>query len=167
MKKLPATPRRFSFWSARRGSDVVGGEHRAGLDVVHRQHLGSHVEVHDVAGIVAIHEQHAGAAAGGLRAFDDRIGRRRGEDVADRAGVGQPLADEAEEGRLVPGSAADDQSDLAGTWAVSRDDRARASIDGMEMPAMSGQHADKHLLDGACAVIDKLLGLQFLSQERS
>jgi hypothetical protein len=33
----------------------------------------------------------------------------------------------------------------------------------MEMPAMSRQHADKHLLDGASAVIDKLLGLQFPS----
>ena len=114
---------------ARRGGNIVGRQHRAHLDIVHRQHLGRHVEIHDVAGVVAIHEQHAGAAVHGLRAFDDRIGRWRGENITDGAGVGQPLADVAEEGRLVAGPTADDQPDLSGladhSWQRSSADFLR------------------------------------------
>ena len=50
----------------RRGGDVVGDAHGAHLDAVVLQHLGGHVEVHIVAGIVAIEEQHALAAMHGL-----------------------------------------------------------------------------------------------------
>ena len=61
-----------------------------------------HVEIHDIAHIVAVDEQNAGATGNGLHTLEYRIGRRRRKDVADRNGVSEALADVAEETRLVP-----------------------------------------------------------------
>ena len=68
---------------------VVGAEHGLDADAVGRGQLGCHVEVHHVAGIVAVEEEHAVRAGGGLGGGEDRLGRGRGEDVADDGGGGE------------------------------------------------------------------------------
>ncbi len=109
-----ATP----FAALGRGRDVVSGQDGAGLDPLDLQQLGGHVEVHHVARIVAVHEQHPSAAIGRQRRIDNGLRRRRGKHVADGRSIGQTLAHKANKGRLVPGPSANDQGHLAGTRAM-------------------------------------------------
>ncbi len=145
---------------ARRRGDVVGRQHGADLDVLHRRHLGGHVEVHHVAGVVAVHEEHARAAAGCLGTRQDRIGRRRGEDVADRGRVGETPTDEAQERRLVTGPAADHQPDLARARPFARNHRPPMAGGPLEMPRVRGEDAVEHLVDRVVPPIQDLLGTQ-------
>src|SRR5690554_534868 len=97
----------------RGGGHVVTHEHRARLDVVHRDHLGSHVEVHHIAAVVAVDVHHALAAVDALGDVGDLLDAGRLEHVADGAAVQHTLADIAEEHRQVAGAAAGHQADLA------------------------------------------------------
>ena len=93
---------------------VVGQDHRGRGDVLHLHDIAGHVEVHDVAAVVAVEAQHAPCHPLAARmALGHFVGRRRGEDVADGAGVEQALADVAGEDRQVAGTAAGDDADLA------------------------------------------------------
>ncbi len=78
----------------------------------------------DVTGVVAVHQQHSGAAVRGLGHRVDLPGGGRGEDVADGRAVGEPPADQAGEGGVVAGAAADDHGDLAGRGGRGPDDSA-------------------------------------------
>ena len=158
-KKLPATPRRLCDLVAGRRGHVIRCQHGADLDVFHRRQFGGHVEVHHVAGIVAVHEQHAGAAIDSLGAFVDRIWRGRCEDVSDGCCIGKALADEPEECRLVPGTAADDEPDFSGARPILGNDRARASCNARQMTRVRCKDAGKHLVDRLAAFVDDLLGL--------
>ena len=119
--------------------------------------LRRHVEIHDVADVVAVDKQNAGAAGDRLRALEDRIGRRRREDVADRDGVGEALADVAEEARLVPRTAADHKADLAWTRPVQRHQRAPRRRERPYEGAMGANGAVEHLLHHDVGLVDELL----------
>jgi len=47
--------------------DVVGQQHGAAADVVELDQVAGHVEVHDIATVVAVKPQNAGAALGGTK----------------------------------------------------------------------------------------------------
>ena len=92
----------------RRGApDVVGDQHGAAVDALGLQLVLGGVEVQHVTGVVAVAEQHPAALVGGLGDGVGPLGGRRGEQVAHGRAVGQAGADEAGEGRVVPGPAAD------------------------------------------------------------
>lgn len=76
MKKLPATPRPALAVFDRRGGDVVGRQDSLYLDALFFGDFSRHLEVHHVAGIVAVDEEHSFASGRGLGALHDRIGRR-------------------------------------------------------------------------------------------
>ena len=97
----------------RRGGDVVGEKHRRRFDVLHLDEVARHVEVHHVATVVAVEAQDAGALVRGADRVGHLLGRGRGEDVADGAGVEQSLAHVAREDRQMPRAAARDDADLA------------------------------------------------------
>jgi len=138
--------------------DIVGGQNGADLEPIGRRHLGRHVEVHAVAGIVAVEEQHARAAIGRSSAGEDRIGRGRGKDVADRDGVGEPAPDQPREGRLVAGAAPHHEADLAGSRALDRDQRTAVPLGPAQVARMRRQHALDHLVHDVGGVVDQLLG---------
>jgi hypothetical protein len=97
----------------------------------------------------------------GERRIDCGLGRGRGEDVADRGGVGETLADIAQEGRLMARPSADDQRDLSCAWTIAGDYRARRVFRPHELVAVRGEHALEHLVDGVVAVVDELLRKTF------
>ncbi|MND54451.1 hypothetical protein D3C80_455120 [compost metagenome] len=61
----------------RRRGDVVGGQNGFDPDALLFGHLGSHLEVHDVASIIAVNEEHALSLGGCKRALNNRIWWRR------------------------------------------------------------------------------------------
>ncbi len=130
------------------------------LDILHRRHLRGHVEVHHVAGVIAVHEQHPGAAADSARALEDRIGRRRSEDVADGRGVSKATPDKAEERRLMARSAADHEADFATPRAIARHDGTRAADNSAKMSRMGCHYSVEHFIDRIATIVDDLLGLQ-------
>ena len=118
-------------------------------------HLGRHLEVHDVAGVVLHDVQHAGAPVDELGRLEHLVGRRRGEDLARAGGVEHAETDEAAVQRLVPGPAAGDQPDLAG-------DRGGRPVDDLVVVVdpqarVGGGDAEQRLVDDVCRVVDQLL----------
>ena len=102
------------------GDVVVGDDRddaRAGLG---GGHLGGHLEVHDVAGVVLHDVQDAGAAVDELGRGEHLVGHRRGEHLAGAGGVEHAEPDEAAVQRLVAGAAAGDEADLARPGARRR-----------------------------------------------
>ena len=96
----------------RRRGDIVG--HRDGA---HRNSercalLRGHVEIHDVAGVVAVEQHHAGATVDGTHGVHDLLGTRRGEDVADGGCIGKTPPNIACKRRLMARTAADDDPTL-------------------------------------------------------
>src|SRR5262249_22526548 len=89
-----------------------------------------------------------------------------GEDIADRAGIGESFADEAEEGRLMARAAADHQPDLALARPVDGNDSARRARHLAQMRGMSQHHAFKHFLDDVLRIVDELLGAHAVLQSR-
>ncbi len=106
----------------RAGGDVVRHQHGAVVDALAGEPPSGETEVHDVAGVVAETEQHAGAAVGRAGGAVDLLGARAGEDVADDGSVGEAVADQPGERRVVPAPAADDDGHLAGPRHVPADD---------------------------------------------
>ena len=96
------------------GVHVVRAHDRGGLDVVHVAHLGGHVKVHDIAGVVAIEIEHAGPRLHGLADLIDLLGAGRLEHAAHGAAVQQILPHIAQEQGQVARAAAGDDGDLAG-----------------------------------------------------
>src|SRR5690606_23641466 len=117
-----------------RGGDVVGHQEDGDVRALGAQAAGGRTEVEHVAGVVAERDEDACARVGGAAHVEHLAGRRGREDVAADGGVGQAVADQAGEGRVVPGPAADDDGDLARAGAVRAGD---AAGDGTE-PARVG-----------------------------
>ena len=82
IRMSPAMPRRSCMRSGRCSGNIVAHAHGADVDAVIGQHLRCNVEVHVVAGIVAIEEDDPLAAMHRLCGLIDDVGRRRGEDLA-------------------------------------------------------------------------------------
>jgi hypothetical protein len=100
------------FAALRRGGHVVGDDHGADVHAfVAAARLG-HVEVHHVARVVAVGEEHARAAVQRLRAAVDLLRGGAREDVPDHGPVREALADRPAERRIVPGAAPDQDRDL-------------------------------------------------------
>ena len=119
--------------------------------------LGAHVEVHVVAGIVAIDEEHALAAIDRLDGLVDNVGAGCGKDVAADRGIRPALADKGRVHRLVPGTAADQQRDL-----VVRHVGPHQGIDALDLLqlAMRGEHqAVDDFGDDVLRIVDDLLDL--------
>ena len=153
---MPATPRRLAPSGGRGAGDVVGSQNRPGGNRVELRHLARHVEVHAVAAVIAVEAQHAGAAV----RLPDRLAAagdgRTFEDVADRAGVEQALADIAGEQRQVARAAAADDADLAGLDAARpRDDPL--GLTGPLETRMGHAQAIEHLVDVHLRLVDDLL----------
>ena len=75
-------PRRRASCALRGGRDVVGRRDGAHLDAVVAGQLGRHVEVQDVAAVIAVEVEHARAAVDRLRHLEHLLratatGRRR------------------------------------------------------------------------------------------
>ena len=138
------------------GKNVVGAHERLRFDVVHVEQLGRHVEVHDVAGVVAVEEQHARAGLDLLGDVVDLLGRRGLENAADAAAVEQALADVAEEEGQVTGAAAGDDGDLAVLLpggAVA----AQVVRGGLDLLGEGGVDALEHLVGVGLGGVDDLL----------
>jgi hypothetical protein len=97
----------------RGGGDIVLDQHGADFDIFHRRHLGSHIEIHYVAAVVAVYVNHALAPVDAPGHFKHLVCAGRLEYIADRTAVQHPLSHVAEEDRQVPGAAAGCQADLA------------------------------------------------------
>ena len=93
--------------------DVVVDDDRGDGDVLHVGQLGGGLKVEDVARVVLDDVQDTGAVVGGLRGLQDRVGGGRGEDRAGHGRIQHAFADESRVQRLVSGSAAGDEADLA------------------------------------------------------
>jgi hypothetical protein len=96
-----------------RREHVVGHQHRPGVDSLGAQPAFGHPEVHDVAGVVAEGEEDPGTAIGGPGDAVGLLAGGAGEDVADGGGCRHPLPDQAVEGGVMAGAAADDDRDPA------------------------------------------------------
>ena len=72
--------------------------------------------------------------------------------------VGQPAPHEADEGRLVPGPAADHEPHLAGPRSVPSQYCARVARGPHQVPRMRCEDAVEHLVDGSISVVQYLLG---------
>ena len=119
------------------------------------RHLGGHLEVHDVAGVVLDDVQHAGAAVDELGGLVHLVGRRRREDLSGAGGVEHAEADEAAVQRLVAGAAAGDQPDLAG-------DRRVGSVDDLVLVVdpqlrVGGRDAAQRIGHDVGGIVDQLL----------
>ena len=85
----------------RRLAICIGCQDSSGFNAFKLQHFSCHVEIHDITGVIAVHEQNPGPAVHRQCGIDDRLRRWRGEHVAGHRGIGQTLADETEKGGLV------------------------------------------------------------------
>ncbi len=108
---VPATPRRPMRVGRVLHRHVVVGDARA-----HWQPAAisaRHVEIHEVALVVLDDEQHAGAGIHRLGGRQHLVGGGRGEDLAGTGGIEHADDRQAAMQRLVAGTAAGDQRDLA------------------------------------------------------
>ena len=96
------------------GGNIIRGAHGAALNAFFRQYFGGDIKVHAVAGVVPIEEQNAVALMNGPAGFDNLIGRRRGENFTQRAGIDATFTDEPGKRRLMTAAAAADDNGLAG-----------------------------------------------------
>ena len=96
-----------------RREHVVGDEHGAAVDAVGAQPLLGHAEVEHVAAVVAEGEEHTGAAVSRLGNPVRLLARWTGEDVTDHRRRRHAGADQAVEGGIMAGTAADDHRDVA------------------------------------------------------
>ena len=144
--------------------DVVVGEHGLDLDVLALAHVGGHVEVHDVAGVVLDDVNDAGAAVDRLRRLEHLVGRGRGEHLPRTGGVEHAGTDVAAVHRLVAGAAPGDEPDLALDRRVVADDDGRF-VDDPHAVAVCCFDAVKRVLQDRVGRIDELLHAPSLKPE--
>ncbi len=99
-------------------------------DALHVGHLGSRLEVEDVAGVVLHNVQDARAAVDGLGGLEDRVRGRGGEDGAGNGGVQHSLAHIPGVQRLVAGATTRHQADLALDRGIGTNDVVRIEMHG-------------------------------------
>ena len=146
-------PRRFSDLLQRGAGDVVGDQDRAGLDALGVQAQLGLAEMQHVPGVVAVAQQHPAAGVGGLGHPVDLAGRGRGEHVPARRAGGQAGPDEAGEGRVVPGAAADHQGDLPGRDLGGAD---HAAVDTGHVAAVGRHEAVQCLIREISGIVEDL-----------
>ena len=140
----------------RRGHVVVGhhGLHREALLL---RHLGGHLHVHVVAGVIAVEAGHPRAAVGRPEGLQEGQRGGRGADLAHGRGVAHVLAHVADEGGLVAGAAAGDHADLAGPGGVHGGDDASGVVlagdDVLDDIAVAFDKACQHLVNDVIGVI--------------
>jgi hypothetical protein len=125
------------------GTGVLGG------------HLGGHLEIHDIAGIVLDDVQHASAAVDEPGGLMHLVRCRRGEHLTGAGRVEHPRTDETTMQRLVPRPAAGDETNLAGDRCVGTVDHLTFVIDPQLWVGCcdSGQRVGHH----GRRVVDELL----------
>jgi hypothetical protein len=106
------------------GGDVVGDLDNAHVEALRAEALGGLTEVEHVAGVVAETQHDTATGLGGAGNPAHLPGRGGREDVAVGDARGEAGADEAGEGRVVAGAAADDNRDTTGGEGVSASDTA-------------------------------------------
>jgi hypothetical protein len=80
----------FGEWSA---GDIVSHFDGGASDTLEFQHLAGHIEVHDIAAIVPVEPENAGASVGGPHCDRHFIRGRRSKNIADGASVEQSSTD--------------------------------------------------------------------------
>lgn len=78
---------------------------RSGSNAIHFDQVARHIEIHDIAAIIAVEPQDAGAGVGRANGDCHLVGGRRGEYIANRAGIEQTIADIDGKDRQVVGTA--------------------------------------------------------------
>ena len=165
-------PRRLAALGERCAGHVVGDQDGGGFEVFDGGHLAGHVEVHDVAAVVAIEAENASAAVDGVHAFKHEIDAGRGKDLADGAGIEQAAADIAGEDGQMARAAAGDDADLAFDGRVGADDDAALRADALVGLRMGGGQAFQHLADVVDWIVEELFhespfeGLQMKIEHR-
>ncbi len=133
--------------------DVVGDQDGAGLDAFGVEPELRLAEVEDVPGVVAVAEQDAAAGVGGFGHPVDLSGGGGREHVPARRGGGQAGPDQAGEGRVVAGAAADHQGHLPGGDLGGADD---AAVHPGDVAAVGGDKAVQCLIREVGWVVEDL-----------
>src|SRR5690606_8316627 len=108
--------------------DVVVDHDARHFDTLSLAHLGGHLEVHDVAGVVLDDVQHTCAAVDGFGGFQHLVGSGAGEDLAGAGGVQHSHADEAAVHGLVAAATARDDPYFALYRRIGADDEVRVVV---------------------------------------
>ena len=134
---------------------VVVGDDRGDLDVAGHE-LRGHLEVEHVAGVVLDDVQDTGPAVDRPRGGLHLVGDRRGEHVAGSGRVEHALPDEPAVERLVPGSTARDEGDLALDRTAGAEHEVVRRVD-LDVVRMRGAEATQALGDDVLDRVDELL----------
>ena len=136
----------------------IVGDHN-GLDAgasLHRSHLGSHIEVHDVTGVVLNDVEYANPTIDGLGGLGDLVGDGGGEDLAAACGVEHPPSDVARVQRLVSGTATRDQTNLSVHRTTGAQHYAMVEID-FQAVWVGGRYAAQGINDDILDSVDEFL----------
>ena len=139
-----------------RGGHIVVGHDGSDFDAFVFRHLHGHLDVHVVAGVVAVEAGHPLAAVCGLEGVEKHLRRRGREDLAHGHGIDHVPADVADEGRLVARAAARDDSHLAGDGGLPELQDARIVRPGDQV-RMGLEVALNHFIHRRLRRIDHLL----------
>ena len=123
------------------------------------RHVGGHLEVHDVAGVVLDDVQDARAAVDGLGRLHHLVGRGRGEHLARARRVEHALPHEPSVHRLVTRAAAGDDADLALHRRVGAHDVGRVVGD-LHAVAVRRLDALERIPEHLLGIVDELLHAQ-------
>ena len=113
-REVPRDAASFVDLGQRGAGNVISNDHCASGDTLRVQAFLSLTEVQHVAGIVAVAQEHSTAGVGGLGHPVDLASRWRRKHIAAGRAGGQALADHSGEGRVMPRTSPDDQSNLVG-----------------------------------------------------
>ena len=108
--------------------DVIVGQDEGDFRAHVVQQLSGGFKIEDVAGVVFDEQQHALAAIDRLRAGDDLIRRRRGEDFARHRTIKHPVADKAAVHRFVAAATAGNQRNFARKRRAAAGDEDRVAV---------------------------------------
>ena len=132
--------------------DVVVDDDLVDLDAFHIGHIGSHFEVHDIAGVVLDDQQHALAGVDRLDGLKDLVGRGRGEHRASHSAVEHAGADIAAVGGFVAAAAAGNQRDLV---ALVGAHEHIGAFHALHILGMGLDDAFQHFVDDVFGIVDE------------
>ena len=132
---------------------VIVGNDRPDRDALAFGHGHRHLHIHVIAGIVPVKAGHARTTIGGAHGVKKTFRGRGRKNLADRNGIHHAVADIAEKRRLVPGTAARNDADLAGFGRLYPLDDAQV-IDASHSIGMRRLPAFEHVLDHKICIVD-------------